>query len=285
VYGHVQSLLDIDADFIFLPSVMDRETEVPGQNQSLYCPYISASAYMVAAQMRLRERGYPLLLTPLHFRNDSFKRKDLQTLAGQMGVPYRKVKQADAAAMAVQQQFYATVRQRGRSVLENLPADQPAAVIVGRPYNIHDLAISQDLPLKLRRLGVQPIPMDYLPLDTVDVSREFPNMNWRSGQDLLAAAALVRNDPRLHAIYVTNFSCGPDSFVLGYFERLMGDKPFLELEMDEHTADAGIITRCEAFFDSLRMAQEAAYTRQTLDSTNAAPEDTTEELEYLTAAV
>jgi predicted nucleotide-binding protein (sugar kinase/HSP70/actin superfamily) len=31
----------------------------------------------------------------------------------------------------------------------------------------------------------------------------------------------------------------------------MGDKPHLALEMDEHSADAGLITRCEAFLDSL----------------------------------
>jgi predicted nucleotide-binding protein (sugar kinase/HSP70/actin superfamily) len=31
----------------------------------------------------------------------------------------------------------------------------------------------------------------------------------------------------------------------------MGAKPFLEVEIDDHTADAGMITRCEAFFDSL----------------------------------
>jgi predicted nucleotide-binding protein (sugar kinase/HSP70/actin superfamily) len=31
----------------------------------------------------------------------------------------------------------------------------------------------------------------------------------------------------------------------------MGDKPHLILELDEHSADAGLITRCEAFLDSL----------------------------------
>jgi hypothetical protein len=31
----------------------------------------------------------------------------------------------------------------------------------------------------------------------------------------------------------------------------MGDKPFLELELDDHMADAGVVTRCEAFFESL----------------------------------
>ena len=32
----------------------------------------------------------------------------------------------------------------------------------------------------------------------------------------------------------------------------MAGKPHLELEIDEHTADAGLVTRCEAFIESLQ---------------------------------
>jgi predicted nucleotide-binding protein (sugar kinase/HSP70/actin superfamily) len=51
---------------------------------------------------------------------------------------------------------------------------------------------------------------------------------------------------------LTNFNCGPDSFLLSYAEQVMGDRPFLALELDEHGADAGYMTRIEAFFDVLR---------------------------------
>jgi predicted nucleotide-binding protein (sugar kinase/HSP70/actin superfamily) len=56
----------------------------------------------------------------------------------------------------------------------------------------------------------------------------------------------------LYGFYVTNFSCGPDSFLLGYFRRLMGAKPSLTLEVDQHTADAGIDTRVEAALDIIK---------------------------------
>jgi predicted nucleotide-binding protein (sugar kinase/HSP70/actin superfamily) len=93
--------------------------------------------------------------------------------------------------------------------------------------------------------------MDCLPLDTVDLSDRYDNMYWQSGQTILAAARLIRREPRLQAIYVTHFGCGPDSFLLGYFRREMEGRLYLELELDDHTADAGVNTRCEAFFDSL----------------------------------
>jgi predicted nucleotide-binding protein (sugar kinase/HSP70/actin superfamily) len=184
---------------------------------------------------------------------DKAKKKELNCLSQQLGVSTRQITKAMAAAEAAQQDFYATVRRRGREVLENLRDEQLAVVVVGRPYNVCDPGVCQDLPFKLRKLGVLPIPMDYLPLDTVDVSARYANMFWRSGQDILAAAAIIRDDPRLQAIYLTNFNCGPDSFLISFFRQMMGDKPFLELEVDDHTADAGIITRCEAFLESLKM--------------------------------
>jgi len=56
----------------------------------------------------------------------------------------------------------------------------------------------------------------------------------------------------LYPIFIGNFLCGPDSFILKYFKKEMGPKPFLHIEIDEHSADAGAITRCEAFMDSIQ---------------------------------
>ena len=53
---------------------------------------------------------------------------------------------------------------------------------------------------------------------------------------------------KLFGVYITNFSCGPDSFLVTYFRNIMGSKPSLTLELDSHTADAGVDTRVEAFW-------------------------------------
>ena len=74
-------------------------------------------------------------------------------------------------------------------------------------------------------------------------------MYWGMGQRLLMAGRLVKRHPQLFGTYITNFSCGPDSFIIGYFRTLMGRKPSLTLELDSHTADAGLETRIEAFLD------------------------------------
>ena len=54
-------------------------------------------------------------------------------------------------------------------------------------------------------------------------------------------------------ITVTAFGCGPDSLMLERVTRKAKEfnKPMLCLTIDEHTGEAGFITRLEAFIDML----------------------------------
>jgi predicted nucleotide-binding protein (sugar kinase/HSP70/actin superfamily) len=76
-------------------------------------------------------------------------------------------------------------------------------------------------------------------------------MYWRSGQKMLRAARFLAGHDKLYPIVIGNFSCGPDSFIMTYFKEELRGKPYLHLEIDEHSADAGALTRCEAFLDSI----------------------------------
>jgi predicted nucleotide-binding protein (sugar kinase/HSP70/actin superfamily) len=68
----------------------------------------------------------------------------------------------------------------------------------------------------------------------------------------MKAARMVAGMENCFGVYISNFSCGPDSFILTFFREVMGDKPSLTLELDQHTADAGVNTRIEAFLDITR---------------------------------
>lgn len=258
VYGHVLNTFEQDADYVFLPSMVSRDSLTPEHDEGHYCTFIPTMPHLVTAHIDFAaQKQQPLKLT-FHMQWQKYRKKQLAALTEQLKISQKQIDSADELADKAQQAFQTKVKQRGQAVLANLPDDQPTVVLVGRPYNTYDLGACQNLPFKLRKLGILAIPMDYLPLDTVDLSTYHSgDVSWRNGQAILAAAAIIRNDPRLQAIYVTNFNCGPDSFLLTFFRRIMGDKPFLELEFDDHTADAGVITRCEAFFESLQMGKGA----------------------------
>jgi predicted nucleotide-binding protein (sugar kinase/HSP70/actin superfamily) len=157
------------------------------------------------------------------------------------------VKKAFEKAERFQALFYQSLLNRGKEILDQVGTDDKVMVIVGRPYNSCDSGVNLEIPKKLRDLGVLAIPMDFLPLDSVKPSEEIQEMYWRYGQRILAAGKIIREDPMLYGVYITNFGCGPDSFINHFFRDLSKGKPYLQLEIDEHSADAGAITRCEAF--------------------------------------
>ena len=90
------------------------------------------------------------------------------------------------------------------------------------------------------------IPHDMLSADSYEVNKK---MFWAQGQKIMKSAAFVKERENLFGFYITNFSCGPDAFLIGYFRNLMKSKPSLTLELDQHTADAGLDTRIEAALD------------------------------------
>jgi predicted CoA-substrate-specific enzyme activase len=251
VWGHVADLLERDVDLLFLPSIVNREDPAPGQVHAKYCSYVPAAGQMLAAHFDDCGNGPRVIRPPLHMGWPEAFKRELRALGRDLGVSRRRVDRAAKRAWNAQRRFYAALRERGREVLAGLEPGQPAVVLVGRTYNTCDSGICLDLPLKLRRLGVLAIPMDLLSLEGIDTSDVNDNMYWWGGQRILAAGRIIARDPRLHAVYVTNFGCGPDSFLLSFLRTLMDPKPVLELEIDDHTADAGALTRCEAFLDSL----------------------------------
>ncbi len=253
VHGHVLALLEQGVERIFFPSLVNRPNPLPGQQHNYQCPWIQASPQLVAAALEMTGQEIPLWNLPLHFLWPEALDRELNYLAEQMDVPPAALRRAWQRAEEEQRRFREACLQRGREALEDLDRGSYAAVLVGRPYNTVDPGANAGLPLKLRRQGVLALPIDFLPMEGIDIGEVCANMFWFSGQRILAAAEHIRRDPRLQAIYVTNFGCGPDSFLLSYFREAMQGKPFLELELDDHSADAGLITRCEAFFDSLHM--------------------------------
>ena len=260
VYGHVTDLLKKGVDAIFMPSTITMGNKDSKFNSSQMCPYVQANPYMVRSAIDLKKKNVEMWEPAVSFhRGDDKVAEALVGIGSKMGVSRKKVVEAVKKARTAQSAFYAAMRTRGHEVINNLKEDRKAVVIISRPYNGCDSGINMDLPRKLKDMGMIAIPMDMLTLSEDATHSENPNMYWRSGQRIQAAADAVRKNPKLNAIYISNFKCGPDSFINYHVQQQMRGKPFLHLEVDEHSADAGAITRCEAFFDSLENVDANQY--------------------------
>ncbi|MEE8441519.1 MAG: acyl-CoA dehydratase activase, partial [Spirochaetia bacterium] len=256
MHGHVQDLLERGVDYLFMPFVADSEAEENNPTINYNCPWVQTYPFMIRSALKSRHGAEKFLVPTLHFRYSRKKLvKDLtEFMRSTFETPPREVVKAIEASEAAQNRFEKELLETGRNVLANLPPDRTSVVILGRPYNTADPELNLRLVEKLIDLNVLPIPLDFLPLATKmgGVFRDYEMMCWPNGQKILAGARIVAEDERLHAVYMTNFRCGPDSFLSHYLRDEMRGKPYLQLEVDEHSADAGMITRCEAFLESLK---------------------------------
>ncbi len=172
-------------------------------------------------------------------------------IAREMGFDEARAKRAHGLAVERQLEFFAALKAEGRRILAELEADPDriAVVLFGRPYNAFTDEANKGVPFKFASRGIEIIPFDFLALEEEE---NFRDTYWEMGQKIIKAARIVKRHPQLFGCYLTNFLCALDSMMVPHFRDLMQTKPSLTLEVDSHTADAGVNTRIEAFLDVVR---------------------------------
>ncbi|MGA2915334.1 MAG: acyl-CoA dehydratase activase [Sedimentisphaerales bacterium] len=253
-FGHIAELIEQEVDYIFLPSIVNLEKTFELNKTSKLCPYVQSLPYQAKAAYG-GKLGKSKILSPVIRLGDGKNEleKSFVQVAAQLKVKSTAAKKAIEKALAAQKAFEESLIEEGRRILSSVKDGGKLFVLVSRPYNGCDTQISLSLADKLAELGIDMIPMDMLSVADASISDEdlHENMYWGWGQKILRTAEIIKRDKRLFAVYLSNFSCGPDSFLMTFFKDIMADKPCLFLELDEHSADAGLITRLEAFLDSL----------------------------------
>ncbi len=257
-HGHVLNLLEKGVDILFVPGVISVEQPDPHIRKSLTCPYLQALPELLQTYCRVEERGVKYLAPRLHFqRGKRHLQRVFTQLAKQLGKSPREARRALEAGLEALQRFREWQKERGLQVLDALGENEKAFVVVGRQYVLYDESVNTNIGKKIRDMGILPIPQDFLPIHDVHICDSWKAVNPRQIQRKLATARIVREDPRLRAVVLTYFGCGPDSFANPFFKDELNE-PCCILQIDEHTADAGIITRLEAFADTVRSTKPAS---------------------------
>jgi len=253
--GHISYLLDKDIDALFIPSFINLSTPEDRFHRGVPCPHTQTIPYI----SRIAFEGIKTITPIINFRRGrKFLLKELMKALKPFGIKRNALSKALESAYKAQDEFDNAIKAKGNEVLSSL--NDITIAIIGRSYNALDSGANLDIPRKLADLGMLSIPFDFLPIEQYSIDKDWPNMYWKSGQRILKAARFVRETKNLYAIFIGNFLCGTDSFIMKFFKKDMGNKPFLHLEIDEHSADAGVITRCEAFIDSLTQKADTDYT-------------------------
>ncbi len=259
--GHTLDLLENkEIDYIFMPSVINLHCPDERMTDSFVCPYVQSTPYHTRSAVNYDDYDVPVLAPVIYLaKGEKHRVEAMSEVTKALGKSPREARAALRKAQEALDKFQDGIKERGREVLEALGADERAIVVVSRTYNGCDPGANLQIPQKLRKMGMLAIPMDFLDLDAAELPTDWFNMYWRYGQKIMSAAEIIAEDERLFPLYLTNFGCGPDSFIMHFFRERIGAKPTLIIEVDEHSADAGMVTRCEAFLDSLEATRGRSF--------------------------
>ena len=245
-HGAVQDILNRNIDYVFLPHFRDMDSYEKTVHAN-FCPITQALPYYIKkAFPEIPENQY---LTPVvSFMYGTKKAAEpFIEMAVSLGFSEAEAKNAFTVAHKKQMECFDRFTELGKQALEEARrAERPVIAILGRPYNSFTTDANMGIPRKYTSRGYSIIPFDILPFADQAI---YPNMYWYYGQQDMKAGTLLKNEDNIFVTYISNFSCAPDSFMLHYLKWIMGTKPFLILELDSHTADAGVDTRIEAFLD------------------------------------
>jgi predicted CoA-substrate-specific enzyme activase len=239
-HGAVLDLAKRGVRLVFLPHVMRMPHRNPCQDSYL-CPITQASPYFVA-------KAFPdtHFLSPVLDFSDGYAANTILTAmaVSELGVDRKLADEAWAAAVRSQSEAECALAELGRKALAQALAEgKPAILLAGHSYNAYTPEASQSVGKKLSSMGVPVIPADCL------MPAQAGPTVWHFANQTLNAVSLAKKHPNLFLLSVSNFSCTIDAFTHSMFGSQLGPKPYLILEIDAHTADAGVQTRLEAFLD------------------------------------
>lgn len=267
LHGHMEWLARKGVDYMFIPCVRTIQHKLSKVDHNYGCVYMQAAPKLVARTLELEKRGIRLIAPVLDL---DMGRPQLAGAMIKAGVGLGRPKPICEAALAKGAE--AMVRcekqseQTGREMMAALRPEDKVLVLITRNYGISDPVLNMGIPGELLKRGCKVLTLAHLQGHDVDLSEEYPNMYWPFGQHILSGAKIIRSHPNLYAVYLTNHGCGPDTMISHLFREIMGDKPYLSIEVDEHQSSVGVVTRIEAFLNSLK------HTENNIEPENIEPE-------------
>lgn len=255
MHAAVDDLLAQGVDFIFLPYL--REFAPPeGHTHGYLCSMTQDIPGVIKAFF---ENEGARILTPemgLTPQLAAVTEGEVVRLGVTLGISEGQSKASWAIALTHQADFRRAYRAAMSDALHDL--NGPAVVLVGRPYVVYAPEVNLSIPRKIATRGFTVIPGDAITVEAPPNEHDV----WHFTQDVMAAVEYSRQHPDRYICDISCFSCGPDAIMQHRLRHELEGQPFCFLEIDSHTAHAGIETRIGAFLDIIEARHQGQVVRE-----------------------
>jgi predicted nucleotide-binding protein (sugar kinase/HSP70/actin superfamily) len=272
--GHVAALTG-KVDYVFVPSVRSIEPDVYNCSKFLGLPDLVRTAVPhsppildIEIDVNKGEKTVRRQIHELgrHFTRNPFQINRAYELALKVDEEYKRVMQTGTPLPVAIKRYHSNGADSKDERLElswDTSERDITIAVVGHPYNIYDAYINHNLLKRLMQMGVRVVTAEMAPPGALDagtvklVGRPY----WTYEDEMVGAAGFYLESEFDGVLAVVSFGCGPDSMMLEVVQRAAKGhqrKPFTTIVMDEHTGEAGLVTRLEAFVDMLERRKRRA---------------------------
>jgi len=259
--GHVVNLISKGCNKIFIPSLQSTAYKVNNCTKVRGLPEIIRNVI---------DKPFTMIEPTLDKTNDiSFKDFCFDT-ANQLGIydeslinqaiksgwlMYDNFKQMTVSGIPFEEALENAIN--NKTAKKTIEIVKPISVVImAHGYNLFDERISMRLIPKLENMGVKVYTgLNVSKQDAIDSIQQIGEIQyWANELDLTGAAAYYMLNGKIDGIIALSaFGCGPDSLMVKEMEyhAVENKLPMIHLNIDEHTGEAGFLTRVEAFVDML----------------------------------
>ncbi|HHY06078.1 MAG TPA: hypothetical protein GX532_03755 [Clostridia bacterium] len=244
-FGHVATLCETKIDYLFVPRLISVE------KRAYICPKFMGLPDM----LRASKIKHPPLIKPVI---NKVKSTNVNSFLWDCASPFTgkwlNIKKAWQEAKQEQEKYE-------QKLIRETEHNDLNILILGHDYNLYDHYLNLGLWEKLQNLGCSIITPAQISKEERDHQlKKFPKfVFWTYGRNLLGSVYSFIEKPGIKGVInLTSFGCGIDSFIDSLIIRRLIEHqiPYLNIIIDEHTGEAGLLTRVEAFVDIIRWRRD-----------------------------
>lgn len=260
--GHVLSLVD-RCDYIFIPVFRSMKYKIYNCSKFLGLPDMTRAVIPEAPPLLEVEvdvsRGKRELYKAIYklgryFTWNPFKIKQASLAAWQAHLKYQQLMSTQGLTppQAITRLFPS---EESPKTKDGSPASTRATIaVIGHPYLLYDEHINHRLIQRLIQAQVKVLTPEMLTVEKIEkaISSISGKAYWTYEDEICGAGEHYLVSGVDGIIGVMAFGCGPDSLMMDMVRHRasrLNSATFMCLSLEEHTAEAGIVTRLEAFLD------------------------------------
>ncbi|MBI3930748.1 MAG: hypothetical protein HY325_01850 [Chloroflexi bacterium] len=263
--GHVLSLVE-QCDRIFIPAIRSVKKNTCNCSKALGLPdmtkaVIPESPPILDIDIDIN-RGKRVLYQAIyklgrHFTWNPFRVRRAATAAWQAYLNYRELMSSQGLTPRQTIEKLSDAPETKGEMSSSYPAPTRATIaLIGHPYIIYDEYISHRLVRRLETAGIKILTPKMLTIEELEsaITRLAGRAYWAYEEEIVGAGGHYLQSGADGVIGIMTFGCGPDSLMMDMVARRAARPqatPFMSLTLEEHTAEAGLVTRLEAFTDMI----------------------------------